>query len=326
MLVAIAISALCSLLESVLLSTPQTFIATLNDDIVKKVSDDKDRSVAAILIVNTIANTIGSSLVGIQAATLFNSVGIGVVSSLFTVLILTCSEIIPKSIGTNNYHKLIGFACRVISKMVVIVYPLVWCVNQLTKYFKNDIVISEEEIIGTVETGFEDGTLTKDETEIIKSVLDFKDATAEQIMTPYTVVEKVSVSDKVSDVYEKFCNNTLSYSRIIVMDGDSIVGYLLKDTIQAFDDSSDGWNDTVEKHVIDILKYVDTTNITKILKDMRRTKQHISAVFDEYGTFRGIVTLEDVIETMLGFEIVDETDDVLDMQEYAKKKFNKITE
>ena len=107
MFAAIAISALCSLLESVLLSTPQTFIATLTDKLIDKISGKKDSAVAAILIVNTIANTIGSSLVGIQAATIFDNVGIGIVSGLFTILILTCSEIIPKSIGTNNYKKLI---------------------------------------------------------------------------------------------------------------------------------------------------------------------------------------------------------------------------
>lgn len=321
MFAAIAISALCSLLESVLLSTPQTFIATLDDKLIYKISEKKDSAVAAILIVNTIANTIGSSLVGIQAATIFDNVGIGIVSGLFTILILTCSEIIPKSIGTNNYKKLIKFACVIIDKMIVIVYPFVWCVNQLTKYFKNDITISEEEIIGTVETGLEDGTLTKNETEIIKSVLDFKDVTAEQIMTPATVVEKVNINETISSVYEKFAKHELTYSRIVVMDDNGVVGFLFKDNIQGYVDTSSEWNNSIKNEVIDILKYEDTVKITRVLKDMTDKKRHISAIFDEFGTFRGIVTLEDVIETILGFEIMDETDDVPDMQEYAKEQF-----
>ena len=324
MFIAIAISAICSLLESVLLSTPQTYITTLNNYTVNKVSENKDSSIAAILIVNTIANTIGSALVGIQAAKIFNSIGIGITSATFTVLILTCSEIIPKSIGTNNYKSLIVLSCKVINKMVFIVYPLVYAVNCITKYFKNDITISEEEIIGTVETGLEDGTLTEDETKIIKNVLDFKGITAENIMTPRNVVEiGYCNGDKVKNYIDAFNGKVgkLTYSRIPVMDYyQKIVGYVLKDEIM--NDTIDP-TDEIQKHLHPILIYKDDTNVNKILKDMLSKKEHISAIIDEYDTFPGIVTLEDIIETMLGFEIVDETDEVADMQKYAKEYCSK---
>lgn len=318
MLVAIFISALCSLLESVLLSTSNTYVTTLNNPIVNKICDNKDSAISAILITNTIANTIGSALVGAQAATLFGNIGIGVVSGVFTLLILTCAEIIPKSIGTNNYKKLIKFACIIINKMIFILKPLVWCVNQITKYFKTENIISEEEIIGTVETGLEDGTLTSEETNFIKNILDFKDVIAEQIMTPANVVEiGYCNGETVNDYVSGFNLKQLTYSRIPVMDKETkkFEGYILKDEIL------DGYTpdeDPINKHIHNILQYQDNVLISTIFKAMLKKKEHIAVINDEFGTFRGIVTLEDIIETLLGFEIVDETDEIADLQQLAK--------
>lgn len=322
MFVAIAISALCSLLESVLLSTPQTYITTIENKTVDKIAENKDSAISAILIINTIANTIGSALVGAQAAMLFGNIGIGIVSGLFTILILTCAEIIPKSIGTNNYKKLIVFACKIVSYMILCVKPFVWCVNQITKYFKTDTTISEDEIIGTVETGLEDGTLSKEETNFIKNILEFKDFTAKDIMTPRNVVEiGYNNGDNVSDYIDAFNgkNGRLTYSRIPVMDYyyQAIDGYVLKDEIM-----SDTINpeDDITPYIHPILEYSENTPVNKIFKDMLKKKEHISAIFDEYKTFVGIVTLEDIIETLLGFEIMDETDEVADLQKLAIEK------
>ena len=140
-------------------------------------------------------------------------------------------------------------------------------------------------------------------------------------MTPATVVEKVNINETIGSVYEKFAKHELTYSRIVVMDDNGVVGFLFKDNIQGYVDTSSEWNNSIKNEIIDILKYEDTVKITRVLKDMTDKKRHISAIFDEFGTFRGIVTLEDVIETILGFEIMDETDDVPDMQEYAKEQF-----
>ena len=319
MFVAITISALCSLLESVLLSTPQTYITTIGNKTVNNISENKDSAISAILIINTIANTIGSALVGAQAAILFGNVGVGIVSGLFTILILTCSEIIPKSIGTNNYKKLIIPACKIVSYMILCVKPFVWCVEQITKYFKTDTTISEDEIIGTVETGFEDGTLSKEETNFIKNILDFKDFIAKNIMTPRNVIELgFNNGERVSDYINAFNgkNGRLTYSRIPVMDNyhKTIKGYVLKDEIM-----SDTINpeDDISQYIHPILEYSENTSLNKIFKDMLKKKEHISAIFDEYYTFVGIVTLEDIIETLLGFEIMDETDEVADLQKLA---------
>lgn len=322
MVVAIAISALCSLLESVLLSTPQTYITTIENKTVDKIAENKDSAISAILIINTIANTIGSALVGAQAAMLFGNIGIGIVSGLFTILILTCAEIIPKSIGTNNYKKLIVPACKIVSYMILCVKPFVWCVNQITKYFKTDITISEDEIIGTVETGLEDGTLSKEETNFIKNILDFKDFTAKDIMTPRNVVEVgFHNGENVSDYIDAFNgkNGRLTYSRIPVMDYlyKTIEGYVLKDEIMS--DTIDP-EDDIDPYIHPILDYSENTPVNKIFKDMLKKKEHISVIFDEYKTFVGIVTLEDIIETLLGFEIMDETDEVADLQKLAIEK------
>lgn len=319
MLIAIAISALCSLLESVLLSTPHTYINTLKNNVVEKIDANKDSAISTILIINTVANTIGSSLVGIQASKLFDNVGIGIVSFIFTLLILTCSEIIPKSIGTNNYKKLIIPSSYIVSYMIPCVKPFVFCINLITKYFKSENTISEEEIIGTVETGLEDGIISTEESNYIKNILDFKDIVAEQIMTPRNVVEVGFCNgEKVKSYIDAFngINGKLSYSRIPIMDMyyQTIEGYVLKDEIM-----SDSLNpkDPIENHIHPILKYIDSTPVNLIFKDMIKKKEHICAIFDEYKTFRGIITMEDLIESMLGLEIVDETDEVEDMQKYA---------
>lgn len=320
MILAIALSAICSLLESVLLSTPQVYINTLNNNVINKVCDNKDSAISAILITNTIANTIGSTLVGIQAASIFDNIGVGIISGIFTVLILTCAEIIPKSIGTNNYKKLIYISCIIIDKMIIMLTPFIWGVNKITKYFKSENIITEEEIIGTVETGLEDGTLTKDESDFIKNILDFKGIIAKNIMTPRNVVEiGYNNGDKVADYIKAFNGQVgkLTYSRIPVMDYyyQKIDGYVLKEEIMSDSINPD---DKIQLHTHEILKYKENTPVNTIFKDMLKKKEHISSITDEYNTFVGIVTMEDLIETLLGFEIMDETDEVADMQELAK--------
>lgn len=330
MIVAIVLSALCSMLEATLLSTPISFITGLEEQGVKgamrlkKLKQNPDRPISAILCINTIANTVGASIVGSLVYEVYGDALVGVFSTIFTFAILILAEIIPKTIGTSYWRTLAIPASAIISAMIFIAFPLVWVLERLQRLISSkstQVSVSREDISAMVSVATEEEVIETEEKRMIQNLLKLDEVTAHEIMTPSTVVEMAEGQMTIREFYD----SDLTHSRILVYDDDNsdyVIGYVLRQEVLE-KMAEDKFTTTVREISRPILSFPEEEPVANIWERFLEKKEHISVIIDEYGTFRGIVTLEDVIETMLGQEIVDETDEVVDMQEYAKEQWEK---
>lgn len=328
---ALSLSFLCSILEAVLLSTPMSYISlkesegAKNAKLLRKYKTDIDQPIAAILSLNTIAHTIGAAGVGAEATRVFGEASFGIVSAVMTLLILVFSEIIPKTIGATYWRTLTLPSTAVIHFLVFITYPLVKLSEGITKIFSgNDqpVSVSREEVSSMVEVASEEGVLKDQERKIIQNTIKLNNVPAEQIMTPNLVVFSVP---ETTTVKELFAKGNISFSRIPVYtdNRDYITGYVLKSVALELL-ANDKFNTPLSEIRRDILKFNEEDSAFNIWEKMLAKKEHISVIHDMYGCLRGIVTLEDIIETMLGQEIVDEADTVVDMQQVALEKYKSM--
>ena len=330
MFLSIAVSALCSTLEATLLSTPLSYITGLEEQgtkgaaRLKKLKQNTDRPISAILCLNTIANTVGASIVGSLVYEVYGDAVVGIFSTVFTLMILIFSEIIPKTIGTSYWRSLALPASVIINAMIFVAFPLVWILEHLTGLISSrstQVSVSREDISAMVSVATEEDVIEKDEKKMIQNLLKLDEVTAHQIMTPSVVVEMVPGSMTIREFYDS--ENT--HSRILVYDEDNdeyIIGYVLRQEVlekMAEDKFSAPLNDILRP----VLTFKEDDSVSDIWEKLLEKKEHISIIIDEYGSLRGIVTMEDVIETMLGHEIVDEKDEVVDMQEFAKEQWEK---
>ena len=330
MLVSIALSALCSMLEATLLSTPLSYITGLEEQGVKgalrlkKLKENTDRPISAILCLNTIANTVGASIVGSLVYEVYGDALVGIFSTIFTLAILFFAEIIPKTIGTSYWRKLAIPASAIINGMIFVMFPLVWLLEKLTGLISSrstQISVSREDISAMVSVATEEEVIEKEEKKMIQNLLKLDEVTAHEIMTPSAVVEMIPISMTIKEYYD----SDITHSRIPVYDEDNdeyIIGYVLRQEVlekMAEDKFSTPLSDILRP----ILTFSEEDSVSDIWEKLLEKKEHISVIIDEYGSMRGIVTMEDVIETMLGHEIVDEKDEVVDMQEYAKEQWEK---
>ena len=333
LLTAMAVSFLCSVLESVLLSTTISYLQMREDEgdkwaaLLHEYKQDPDRPLAAILSLNTIANTIGAAGVGRQATLVFGSAWFGLVSAITTILILVFAEIIPKTIGTTYWRHLTHFAARMLRDLIVILYPIVWCVERLTNLItpesaEEEVSYSREELSAMANVGEEEGELEKSENKIIQNIIKLDDIKAYDVMTPRVVAAIASENMTLRDFYKD--DNYDHFSRIPVY-ADSrefITGYILRtDALELLAE------DKFTMHLKDIKRplpyFNEETSLPDIWDSLIQHKEQISIVIDEYGCFHGILTLEDVIETVFGFEITDENDQVSDMQQLARERWQK---
>ena len=330
MFISIVLSALCSMLESTLLSTPLSYITGLEEKGVKGARNLKDlklnsdRPISAILCLNTIANTVGASIVGSLVYEVYGDPLVGVFSTIFTLMILIFSEIIPKTIGTNYWRSLALPASVIIRGMIFISFPLVWVLEHMQRMISSrstQVSVSREDISAMVSVATEEEVIEKEEKKMIQNLLKLDELTAHEIMTPSAVVEMAEGSMTIKEFYD----SDLSHSRIPVYDEENdeyVIGYVLRQEIlekMAEDKFSTSLHDILRP----IMTFSEDDSVADIWEKFLEKKEHISVILDEYGSVRGIVTLEDVIETMLGHEIVDEKDEVVDMQEYAKEQWEK---
>ena len=331
MLISILLSALCSTLEATLLSTPLSYITGLEEQGVrgaarlKRLKQNSDRPISAILCLNTIANTVGASIVGSLVYEVYGDAIVGVFSTIFTLCILIFSEIIPKTIGTSYWRSLAIPASVIINAMIFISFPLVWILERMQRLISShstQVSVSREDISAMVSVATEEEVIEKDEKTMIQNLLKLDEVTAHEVMTPSTVVEMAEGQMTIREFYD---SADLTHSRILAYDDDNddyVVGYALRqDVLEKM--AEDKFSTTVREITRPILSFPEDEPLGNIWEKLLAKKEHISVIIDEYGTFRGIVTLEDVIETMLGQEIVDETDEVVDMQEYAKEQWEK---
>lgn len=336
---ALFVSFLCSIMESVLLSTPQSFL------IVKQKKGNKwansyidfknniDKPLSAILSLNTVAHTIGAAGVGAQAIKVFGEASFGIVSAVLTILILVITEIIPKTIGAKYWRSLAMFSSFTINIMIIITYPLVLMSAFITKVISKsnkEQTVSREEIAALASIGADEGVFSDKEYKIVQNILKLKNVKVKEIMTPRVVVAIADENLHLNDFLES--KDYLKFSRIPVYseNSENITGYVLRQ--QVLENLAEDKHDLILKDIKrKILVFPDTTVLYSLWEKLLEKKEHIAAVVDEYGGLAGIVTMEDVIETLLGLEIVDENDTITDMQKYAREiwktrqaKFNLI--
>lgn len=324
---ALSLSFLCSVLEAVLLSTPMSYISMRENQgsktatLMKQYKNNVDHPVGAILSLNTIAHTIGSAGVGAESIKIFGEQYFGLISAILTLLILVLSEIIPKTIGASYWRSLAMPSTRIIRVLILITYPLVLLSELITKVFTprgNQASMSREEVSAMVDVGTTEGIFRESESKLIKSCIALSGVKARQIMTPSIVVESACQDLTVKDFQAK---QSWSFSRIPVYAGDKdyITGYVLKDAVLKLL-SEDQFHVKLSDLKRPILTFREEESVFQIWEKMLEKREHISVIIDEYGGLRGLVTMEDIIETMTGVEIVDEDDVAVDMQALAKEK------
>ncbi len=326
---ALVVSFLCSVMESVLLSTPLSF---LNVRINKgdkrattflKLKNNIDRPLAAILSLNTVAHTIGAAGVGAQATKLFGEVYFGLVSAVLTLLILIFSEIIPKTIGARYWRSIAMTSGLIMNVMVFITYPLVILTGYITKLFSpkdKTVSVSREELSAMAHIGTKEGALEENENKIIQNLIRLKTVSVNEIMTPRVVV--CIASEEM--ILQEFLHQKefLYYSRIPVFSqrNDNITGYVLRQSV--FEYLAEGKRNLklkdIKRSIIVVPKF---QTLLKTWENLLDEKEQIALIVDEYGGMDGIVSMEDIIETLLGFEIVDERDKIVDMQQYARERW-----
>jgi CBS domain containing-hemolysin-like protein len=331
-------SFLCSILEAVLLSITPTFITIKKQEgrkfatTLEKLKKDIDKPLIAILTVNTIAHTVGAILVGVQAESLdfkFYILGIntvGIVSAIMTLLILVVSEIIPKTIGANYWQQLSNFASKA---LVALIFPLkwsgiLWLLQLTTKLIGgksgHGSVLSREDFHAMTDIAQEVGVFEKNESAIIKNLLTFKQVQVKDIMTPRTVMVRSSEDISIQEFFDS--HPKLQFSRIPIYkdNSDNITGFILKDELMEEIINGNG-----SKKLKEIKREILITNrnlpIPDLFEKFITQREHIALVVDEYGTTSGLVSMEDVIETLLGLEIMDESDNVADLQHLARKNW-----
>ena len=329
---AMAVSFLCSILEATLMSTPISYITMREEEgykpatRFKEYKQDPSRAIAAILSLNTIANTIGAAGVGSQATRLFGSQWFGLVSALMTILILVFSEIIPKTLGTTRWKSLMGFATVMIRGLIFLMYPLVLLIELLsgliTPEDAEEPAVSRDEVSAMANVAEEEGDLEEDENTIIQNLIRMDEVKAFDVMTPRVVCEIAPESMTLKAFYKN--KRYRHHSRIpVYADNDEyITGYILRmEALQLM--AEDKFDLTLGEIRRDVATFDEDTTLDVIWDEMLSKDEQIAIIINEYGSFQGIITLEDVIETLLGSEIVDEQDTVRDMQQLALERWKK---
>ncbi len=334
LLIALLISFLCSIMEAVLLSTPASYLYVKMEQgsrtATKMISMKSkiDRPLSAILSLNTIAHTVGAAGVGAQAVKVFGEVYFGVISAVLTLMILIFSEIIPKTIGARFWRQLVLFVGQAIQVTIVFTYPLVILSALFTKLLSKkgaETTTSREELSVLARIGREEGVFGEKENKIIQNILRLRTLKVREIMTPRVVVSAADENMLLKEFPK--VSAFLHFSRIPVYHEilDNITGYVFRQTV--FEKLSEKGATLKLKDIKrDILITYQSRPIFSVWEELLERKEHIAVVVDDFGGLQGIVTMEDIIETLLGFEILDETDAVTDMQEYARDRWRKRQE
>ncbi len=335
-LLSIIFSFLCSIWEAVLLSITPSFAqikleeGTVTGKRIQHFKENIDRPLAAILTLNTIAHTVGAIGVGASAAKIWDetyilgvNVAAVIVPVVMTLAILILSEIIPKTLGANYWKRLAPFTINGLYYLDIILRPLVIISQSITKMLKKDkdrSVLSRADFTAMAQLGAKEGVFQKRESNIIQNLLKLDKVQAKDIMTPRTVVIAADEKTTINDFHNKHLN--LRHSRIPVYEGnkDRINGFVLHKDVLLKVTQGKG-DDQLKEIRRDILIINEQFPLPDLLNELMKFRSHIALVVDEFGGMAGIVTMEDVIETLLGLEIIDELDNITDMQTFARKNW-----
>jgi len=326
--IAIGVSFVCSVLEAVLLSITPSYVESVVNNhpdqgrVLSGVKNRLDQSISSILILNTFAHTMGAAGVGAQAASVFGARWETLIAVILTLVILYFSEIIPKTIGATFWRQLAIPSAHTIYWLIKLVYPLIWFSTLITKLFRKNEQhkISREEIIAFASLGHKMGSLISQENEYLSNVLKLREIKTEQILTPRSVVHSLDETFTVTQALDE--EETKQYTRIPIYkdDQDNITGLVTNRELLIGE--REGKSDLEIRHFSKpITRVSENLPVQQLLDLFIKKKEHLFLVEDHYGQTAGIVTLEDAIETMLGREIVDETDTIEDLQKFAKGKY-----
>ena len=325
-------SFLCSILEAVILSVTPSFVVAITKlrprtgHLLAGFKRDAERPLAAILSLNTIANTAGATGVGAQALALFGSTSVGVVSALLTLLVLFLSEIIPKTIGATYWRVLAPPATRITQWLIYGMFPFVWAGGMLRRIIvqrgHRPVRVSKDELHAIADLGQQEGVVQDSESRVLRNVIRFGSLRVREIMTPRTVVvafpEQTTVQEVLGD------RLGLRFSRIPIYGDhiDAVTGYVLKSDLLL--SAAQGHSD---RQLAELKRNISLVPDTQPLRDLFAQfldrREHIAVLVDQYGGMAGIVTMEDVVESLLGSEIVDESDVEIDMQKLARRRWER---
>lgn len=334
-LLAIGLSFLCSVAEAVLLSITPSYIEGQKEirpkrgALLKRLKQDNvDQSLAAILTLNTIAHTVGAIGAGAKATVVFGSAWFGLFSAIMTLAILFISEIVPKTIGALYWSKLVGPTALFVYSLIVTLYPIVWVSEKLTKFISRGKAVpsfSRDEFVAMARLGNKTGQIYDNESRIIGNLFRFGSMKVKDVMTPRTVVSALPEDTMVSEASEHLKNKPFSRLPLYKRGIDDITGFVRKDDV-LLSKASGQQREKLKSLKRDILAVPETASLPMLLECFLKDRQHIALVVDEYGGTIGIVTLEDLVETLLGVEIMDEMDSVENMRVLARRLWTERAE
>ena len=324
---AIGVSFVCSILEAVFLSITPSSVAAMRHERPRtalklaRLREDLDRPLAAILTLNTIAHTVGAAGVGAQAERIWGSASLAVISAVVTLLILVFSEIIPKTLGALHWRALAGPATHTIGWLVVVTLPFVWLAQGITRWLSRGQPegVSRDELSALAEAARASGAVSEEEAGVVRNLVGSWKRPVREILTPRTVVTAFRADETVTDALAKLAERP--YSRLPVYGDriDEIKGYVLRTELQAR--AAEGAGERTVETLLRPIHFVpETAPLGKVWCQLIRRRTHIAAAVDEYGSFAGVLTMEDLLETLLGQEIVDESDVVVDLREWAREE------
>lgn len=329
-LLALGFSFLCSIAEAVLLSITPSYIEGQKEKrprraaLLKRLKQDKiDRSLAAILTLNTIAHTVGAIGAGAKATVVFGSAWFGLFSAVMTLMILFLSEIVPKTIGAIYWSQLAGATSLFVSALIVVLYPFVWISERITRFVSRGKalrIFTREEFVAMATVGAKTGEIGSKESRMIRNLLRFESLRVSDIMTPRTVISALPEQMNISGSLQYVTNSPFSRFPVYGTTIDDISGFVMKDDILIAAAQNRG-DDTLKELKREILSVPESVSLTVLFERFLKDRKHIAIVVNEHGGADGLVTLEDLIETIMGMEIMDETDDVEDMRVLARKQW-----
>ena len=325
---ALFFSFLCSTLEAVILSVTDGHIQvmisekTRGGELLRTLKTDVDRSLAAILSVNTVAHTAGAAGVGAEVAGVFGSAYLGIASVILTLLILVLSEIIPKTLGATYWKSLAPTSAVIIKWLIFFTYPLVLVLeifSRLVAPSGHKISFSRSELIAMAEVAEREGIVESDESTIVKNALRLKDIAVKDVMTPVTVMFTFQSDESIAKIVEK--HKTIRFSRIPVKGKDlnDIKGYVLRREVLR--NAADGKKGKISDIIRPVHKVDSKTNLDDAFDEFTSRKDMMFIVVNEFGATEGLISMEDAVEALLGVKFVDEMDEITDMRELAKEKW-----
>lgn len=331
--IAIIVSALCSVFEAALYSVPLSHIEIISQSnkysgpILQKLKNDIHKPITAILTLNTIANTAGAAIAGASAAVVFGDQHLAWFSAGFTLSILLFSEILPKTLGVAYCKAIAPWIALPLQWLVTLLAPAIWLIQTITRLIPTqdrELLVSAKEVQAIAALSRKSGEIDRQEERVITNIIDLRNKTVRQAMTPRTVTFALNGHLTVAEAKD-FAEKWNFHSRVPVYDQDldDVVGIVLRKDVLL--NVADGNEDVKLLDLMHPAHYVpETAGLTRVLLDFLEVRRHLFVVVDEYGGFTGVISLEDIIEEIVGREIMDESDRAKDMRELAKLQRQKM--